>query len=301
MLGGWGTAMTSPASSGWWYLLNGDRTGPVSDQELGRLLVNGTLDPNSLVWKQGMDSWQFVAQVQALTHLLPSLPPELPPTSSRTEIDPSQSSTHKETTKQRDNPFYSRAADHVGSLIAVFVIPLMLLNFLSGIVGGVWLAFLGGWNVILFGIGLLLGGVFLISIAPMPSLVFIAPLASERIANSRIGMVPLTLLSVAYIYFVMGVWALSIFWFFGEMVGSNAAIPIVLWSYAIATGVWNYMAQSEYAGLSAIFNQIGCVALIAYTLLHFGDLNPYSMAVWFAVPMIISLAIYVSLVATMRT
>jgi len=75
-----GTAMQkAPTHSGWCYVSNGQRSGPVNDQEIQRLLVNGTLGSNSLVWKQGMGSWQRVHQVQALAHLLASIPPELPP------------------------------------------------------------------------------------------------------------------------------------------------------------------------------------------------------------------------------
>ena len=50
----------------WWYVANGQRLGPVSDQELQRLLIEGTLGPNSLVWKQGMErTWHHASQVQA--------------------------------------------------------------------------------------------------------------------------------------------------------------------------------------------------------------------------------------------
>jgi GYF domain 2 len=69
---------TSPTSSGWWYASNGNRKGPIGEQELQRLLVSGTLGPNSLVWKQGMRSWQQIRQMEALVPLLASLPPNLP-------------------------------------------------------------------------------------------------------------------------------------------------------------------------------------------------------------------------------
>ena len=70
---------TPSALPDWWYVANGQRLGPVSDQELQRLLIEGTLGPNSLVWKQGMErTWRHASQVQALAPLLASLPPELP-------------------------------------------------------------------------------------------------------------------------------------------------------------------------------------------------------------------------------
>jgi hypothetical protein len=50
--------------------------GPIDDQQLQRLLTSGMLGENSLVWKQGMETWQYVWQVPALSQPTPSLPPQ---------------------------------------------------------------------------------------------------------------------------------------------------------------------------------------------------------------------------------
>jgi hypothetical protein len=52
--------------------------GPVSNDDLRRLLSDGTLTSNSLVWKQGLRDWQPAAKVNELASLLRSLPPEVP-------------------------------------------------------------------------------------------------------------------------------------------------------------------------------------------------------------------------------
>ena len=65
-------------TSSWWYVSNNERKGPIDDEELRRLLVDGTLSSNSLVWKQGMDGWQPARQIDELTSFLSSLPPEIP-------------------------------------------------------------------------------------------------------------------------------------------------------------------------------------------------------------------------------
>jgi GYF domain 2 len=62
----------------WWYVSEGDRKGPVSEEDLSRLLATGKISANSLVWKAGMEGWQSVAQVKDLTSMLASLPPEVP-------------------------------------------------------------------------------------------------------------------------------------------------------------------------------------------------------------------------------
>jgi hypothetical protein len=65
--------------SDWWYISNGERKGPVGNDDLHHLLVSGTLTSSSLVCTQGMREWQPVAQIDQLASLLTSLPPEIPP------------------------------------------------------------------------------------------------------------------------------------------------------------------------------------------------------------------------------
>src|SRR5262245_8990943 len=72
------TPSASGPSTGWWYNSNGEAKGPISEQELLRLLANRTVGPKSLVWKEGMESWQQVDQVNALAQVMTSMPPELP-------------------------------------------------------------------------------------------------------------------------------------------------------------------------------------------------------------------------------
>ena len=69
---------TSSAYSDWWCVCNDSREGPVSVQELHRLLTNGTLGPQSLLWRQGMDTWQSAGQIQELAPLFASIPHEAP-------------------------------------------------------------------------------------------------------------------------------------------------------------------------------------------------------------------------------
>ena len=62
----------------WWYVSDGERRGPVNEDELSRLLSNGTLTANSLLWKSGMKGWEPAANIVDLKSLLSSLPPEVP-------------------------------------------------------------------------------------------------------------------------------------------------------------------------------------------------------------------------------
>jgi uncharacterized RDD family membrane protein YckC len=42
----------------WYYALNGQQLGPVSEQELLQLAAQGTISGGSLVWREGMGDWQ---------------------------------------------------------------------------------------------------------------------------------------------------------------------------------------------------------------------------------------------------
>ena len=186
------------------------------------------------------------------------------------------------------------------------VIPIMVLNFVAGILGGIWLAFLGQWGVILAGFALMMGGAFLVSILLLPSMIFMMALllVNEKLAASAFAMVPLALLSITYTYCIMGLWAVGIFWYFSNSVSTNAMIPAIFWSYSIATSVWNYLAQKDaqsgnnYAAMTSFFNQIGCVSLMIYTYENFHHVNIYSLAIWFSVPMAVGLVVHVAMVVS---
>ena len=66
--------------STWWYvsITDGERKGPVSDDDLHQLLISGAVKPTTLVWKTGMEDWQPIAQVPDLASMLVSLPPPIP-------------------------------------------------------------------------------------------------------------------------------------------------------------------------------------------------------------------------------
>ncbi len=50
----------------WYYAHNGSQQGPVSEQELSRLMMSGTISASTLVWSEGLADWQ------ALSVALPS-------------------------------------------------------------------------------------------------------------------------------------------------------------------------------------------------------------------------------------
>jgi uncharacterized RDD family membrane protein YckC len=56
----------------WYYATDGQRRGPVSDEEFGDLVRRGVIAPDSLVWTAGMADWRRLSEVA------PELPPPMP-------------------------------------------------------------------------------------------------------------------------------------------------------------------------------------------------------------------------------
>ena len=60
-----GTLSAPFAFMNWFYAYQGQRAGPVDDDEFARLVGNGTVADQTLVWRSGMADWLPFGQVRA--------------------------------------------------------------------------------------------------------------------------------------------------------------------------------------------------------------------------------------------
>ena len=68
-----------PVQVQYYYAHNGQQTGPVSFDQLKVLFANRTINKETLVWKQGMDNWSALKDVEELKSFLGgNTPPPLP-------------------------------------------------------------------------------------------------------------------------------------------------------------------------------------------------------------------------------
>lgn len=68
-----------PVAVSYFYALNGQQTGPVTFEVLKSLFANRTINRDSLIWKQGMESWKPLKEIEELkTFLGGNTPPPLP-------------------------------------------------------------------------------------------------------------------------------------------------------------------------------------------------------------------------------
>lgn len=69
----------------WWYSEDNKKLGPVDIDNLTRLLQIGKVNPKTMLWKEGMESWLPLNEIAELQALMEAVPPPLPP---KTSADP---------------------------------------------------------------------------------------------------------------------------------------------------------------------------------------------------------------------
>jgi hypothetical protein len=180
------------------------------------------------------------------------------------------------------------------ALIAVLVLPLMLLNFLGGIVGAIWLMFLGEWGALGIALIATIFGAMVCGFALMPGMLVTAPamLMYEKGGAARIASYPLMFVGLLWTFAVMSGWALFWFAYFLKRADASSLVPMLLIAFSVATGPWAYMAQkeaqsgNEYSSITTFFLQIACAVILV--MLAFAGAHPFTALVVFLVIMAIA-------------
>jgi hypothetical protein len=186
------------------------------------------------------------------------------------------------------------------SFLALLTVPIMLLNFGGGIVGGIWLLFLGKWALV---VGVLLvswaGGGFAVSLVMMPgNLLFGLPSTKLLQRGNTVLAYVFAALCWIYNYLIMTAWSVVAFVFVLSHYAGGSIWPYLLFAYSAATGLWTYMAQHETRGgnedapgttVPVFFACVGAVTMMGITL--WGNANVVSLASAFGAAMCVSLVI----------
>ena len=53
-------------ASQWYYLVNNEQQGPVSSAELKQMATAGQIQPDTLIWKEGLDDWVSAQRIKGL-------------------------------------------------------------------------------------------------------------------------------------------------------------------------------------------------------------------------------------------
>lgn len=133
----------------WFYAINGEQYGPVSDRELHDLAGNGSLQPTDLVWREGFVDWVECSTVAGLFPGGASLAPPLPSSRLETTVPGDrarQGDAGLDNVELLDDHAASAApqsfarARHVAQVRTPddLKIPILISGIFNLVVGGVW-------------------------------------------------------------------------------------------------------------------------------------------------------------------
>jgi len=160
----------------WYYALDGERKGPVSEEDLVQMIYEGDLGLDDYVWKAGMDDWKQISDVEDIPPTPPPPPGKQPPSSSpessqeeqspsggKTDSDPGanghSSSTEGKTTsvahgRQADSPKVAGGGGTseityagFGRRLIAYVVDFLILFAAFVVFGGVLLGLSGASQV----------------------------------------------------------------------------------------------------------------------------------------------------------
>ncbi len=167
----------------------------------------------------------------------------------------------------------------------LFALPIMLLNFLGGIVGGIGLIVQGDWTRFFVGLAYAFTGGFIVSILMLPSLIFM-PLViwagnRDNTTIALLGAIP----SLIWTYVVIAATCVTVF---AAMVkGSDGDFFHLLWGYSTATGPWSFLANKDRQSgetkstTTLLFIQFGTMAMMFHAYSEPNQTDPKDLLAWF--------------------
>lgn len=150
-------------------------------------------------------------------------------------------------------------------LVTALSVPILILNVLGGIIGGIWLMISGEWTLFLSGLGYMAFGAMLLGLLLMPGLLFGAPAAVFAEKRKYVLFGIFGSLSLVYTYGLIVITT----YFVADWILSFSSAPLwaaLLWLYATVLAPWQYMASKEQDNssttMTTFFLALGVFVLI---------------------------------------
>jgi hypothetical protein len=187
----------------------------------------------------------------------------------------------------------------IGALFIALSFPIMMLNMLGGVVGGIWLIVLGIWTPIIYSVLILFFGHWVISLLLMPGMLLLLPAAQAADKGWNFVAVVGAFLNALYTGAAMTGWAYWVMKEYSAAGPESAQWPILLLGYGAATGSWAYMASKEHptqsnAALWVFFLSLGYI--IAAVARLFAGVS-FSTCFWI-IAAVMAVGLILQLVAT---
>ena len=170
-------------------------------------------------------------------------------------------------------PSSNFVVDTMLSVVVFLTIPLVFMNIFGGVISGIWLAVLGEWKAIGMGVILIIVSAIGLGFVLMPSLIFALPATRAIEAGKNSLAAFLGGLTMIYTGVVMLCWAIIIFVYYYKASDSSSLIPMLFWSYGVATAPWSHMAKSDqqagnnFSAIPVFFLSIGYLVMIIAVLI----------------------------------
>ena len=178
-------------------------------------------------------------------------------------------------------------------LISFLMLPIMILNFAGGIVGGIWLLIIGkGW-LVLYAIIITLTSTWVIGLVLTPTILLAMPL-TKAIEKKRYLLAYLWgILAGFWTYLIMTIWCVGSFVLILSNYDTGLVWPYLFLAYSVASGPWTYMASKEGSTeidgttIGAFFVCLGAFAMIVVTLMSNGA-TLMALIITFSIAMVIA-------------
>lgn len=174
------------------------------------------------------------------------------------------------------------------ALMLFVALPLLILNMLAGLVGGIWLGVLGEWGPLLAGVAYMVGGALALGIVMMPTMILAVPAANAAERGHVISATLLGIPIVVWTYLVLTASCVFVFSYIVRDLHSGNAWPLILWGYAVVVAPWSFLARkdaeagNDVSSLPLFFAQLGTIAMMVVTMMERRSVGADALVLWFA-------------------
>lgn len=158
-------------------------------------------------------------------------------------------------------------------LLSALVLPLVVIDIIGGTFSGIWLAILGDWWLIFYGILATISSSFLLVLAITPGLFFSINGVKMLEKGNKVGGYLFSTFGLIYTIVILTIWCIVVLLYYTVHAEKDSIIPALIWSYGIATGPIAWLAQKDLmngndrAMITTIFIKFGYIINIFAILL----------------------------------
>lgn len=150
--------------------------------------------------------------------------------------------------------------------------PMMVLNWVAGVVAGVWLIALGAWGPLTVGLIAVFVAALGLGVVMLPGGLLAGPAVIALQKRRLMAGTALCWLSWLYYGVVITAWLWGVAYHFLSTSDARSLLPLAIWSYAVGAAPLSMMARgddSKATGLTLATSEVGFLLfLVSFILFH---------------------------------